>query len=66
MKRTNFLNINIDSTIRILYVFPVDIYILQIKYIYFIDKIFCVYVYIYIISQMEKIWRRKNLFQAEN
>ena len=66
MKRTNFLNINIDSTIRILYVFPVDIYILQIKYIYFIDKIFCVYIYIYIISQMEKIWRRKNLFQAEN
>lgn len=66
MKRTNFLNINIGSTIRILYVFPVDIYIyiLQIKYIYFIDKIFCVY--IYIISQMEKIWRRKNLFQAEN
>lgn len=49
MKRTDFLNINIDSTIRILYVFPVDIYIYKTNKIYiFIDKF--LYIYIYNIS----------------
>lgn len=63
MKRTNFLNINIGSTIRILYVFPVDIYIyiLQIKYIYFIDKIFCVYIYIYNLSDGEDLEKEESI-----
>ena len=37
------------------------IYILQIKYIYFIDKIFCVYIYIYNLSDGEDLEKEESI-----